>query len=64
MDFRRALQSWPVLRQLSGPDVFGRGAAVQLGRSAALEPRTTTADRVVQSVCPVLRGRAAASGST
>jgi formate dehydrogenase major subunit len=43
---------WPVLRQLRSGDVYGRGSAVTSKRTRALTPRTTTADRVVQSVCP------------
>jgi formate dehydrogenase major subunit len=46
------LLSWPVYRQLTGEDPLGRGAAAQSPRSAALEPRTKTADRVARSVCP------------
>ncbi len=46
------LLGWPVLRQLVGKDSTGRGAAVTSARTQALKPRTTTADRVVQSVCP------------
>ena len=41
----------PLLRQLT-TDVLGLGRAAQSRRSATLKPRTTTADRVVQSVCP------------
>jgi formate dehydrogenase major subunit len=41
----------PLVRQLTR-DRLGLGAAAQSRRSAALEPRTKTADRVVQSVCP------------
>lgn len=41
----------PLLRQLTS-DALGLGRAARSRRSAALEPRTTTADRVVQSVCP------------
>jgi formate dehydrogenase major subunit len=41
----------PLFRQLKG-DVTARGAAAKSRRSATLEPRTKTADRVVQSVCP------------
>lgn len=48
----RWIDSWPVFRQLTGPDPLGRGAAAQSPRSAALTPRTATADRVVNSVCP------------
>src|SRR5213080_4526835 len=40
----------PLLRQLGDP--LGLGRAAQSRRSATLEPRTKTADRVVQSVCP------------
>src|ERR1700749_2615635 len=43
---------WPVVRQVRSGDVLGRGPAVTSKRTRALAPRTTTADRVVQSVCP------------
>jgi formate dehydrogenase major subunit len=43
---------WPVLRQLTGADRLGRGAAVKSARSAALRPRVATADKVVKSICP------------
>jgi formate dehydrogenase major subunit len=46
------LLSWPVYRQLTGDDPLGRGAAVQSRHTAALQPRTATADRVARSVCP------------
>ena len=46
------LQSWPVYRQLTGPDKLGRGAATQSARSKSLQSRTATADRVAKSVCP------------
>jgi formate dehydrogenase major subunit len=45
-------RSWPVYRQLAGPDRLGRGKAAESSRSAALRPRTEEADRVVGSVCP------------
>jgi len=41
----------PFLRQLKG-DPLGLGRAAQSERSAQLTPRTQTADRVVQSICP------------
>jgi formate dehydrogenase major subunit len=41
----------PVLRQLGG-DPLGLGRAAQSVRSEELTPRTRTADRVVQSICP------------
>ena len=43
---------WPVVRQLRSGDLFGRGPAVTSQRTREITPRTTTADRVVQSVCP------------
>jgi formate dehydrogenase major subunit len=43
---------WPLLRQVAGRDRLGRGVAVQSDRSRELRPRTVTADRVVDSVCP------------
>ena len=41
----------PLLRQLAG-DPLGLGRAAQSARSEQLTPRTKTADKVVQSVCP------------
>jgi len=41
----------PFLRQLQG-DPLGLGRAARSRRSERLQPRTRTADRVVQSVCP------------
>ena len=52
MRARETFLSWPVVRRLTGTDPLGRGVAAQSGRSAALEPRTKTADRMVKSVCP------------
>jgi formate dehydrogenase major subunit len=43
---------WPVLRQLKSGDLLGRGPSVTSKRTRAVTPRTATADRVVQSVCP------------
>src|SRR5690349_14258197 len=43
---------WPVFRQLTGTDRTGRGEAAKSRRSAELQPRTATADRVVKSICP------------
>ena len=47
-----AFLGWPLIRQVTGADQTGRGAAVQSDRSATLTPRTSTADAVVASVCP------------
>jgi formate dehydrogenase major subunit len=41
----------PFLRQLRG-DPYGLGRAAQSSRSEHLAPRTRTADKVVQSICP------------
>src|SRR5690348_8891763 len=47
----RALKAPPLLRQLAN-DRLGLGSAAQSRRSRELQPRTRTADRVVQSICP------------
>jgi formate dehydrogenase major subunit len=46
------MRTWPLLRQLRGNDRRGLGPAAQSARSAALVPRTATADEVVKSICP------------
>src|SRR6202035_1879012 len=43
---------WPVVRQVRSGDLLGRGPAVTSERTRNLAHRTSTADRVVQSVCP------------
>jgi formate dehydrogenase major subunit len=48
----KAFLGWPVLRQLTGKDPLGRGAAVKSHASENISARTTTADRVARSVCP------------
>jgi formate dehydrogenase major subunit len=52
MDLRKRLGSWPVIRQVQQGDILGLGKAAQSPRSAELEPRTATADRMARSVCP------------
>jgi formate dehydrogenase major subunit len=52
MGVRSWIEGWPVYRQLTGDDPLGRGEAVKSPRSAALTPRTRTADSVARSVCP------------
>src|SRR5574339_574105 len=52
MDAKKTFLSWPVLRQFQSGDFLGRGPAVTSERTRTLQPRTRTADRVVQSVCP------------
>ncbi|SFK54096.1 formate dehydrogenase major subunit [Geodermatophilus ruber] len=48
----RWLDSWPVYRQLTGPDRTGRGAAAQSPRSRQLHARTSAAEPPARSVCP------------
>jgi formate dehydrogenase major subunit len=48
----RAFLNWPVVRQVTGADRLGRGAAVQSSASRNLKPRIATADKLVKSVCP------------
>jgi formate dehydrogenase major subunit len=48
----RKLAEWPVVRQLRGSDPLALGAAAQSERSRTLSSRLTSAERVVQSVCP------------
>jgi formate dehydrogenase major subunit len=52
VDPKKTFLSWPVIRQARSGDVLGRGPAVTSERTRALRPRTSTADKVVQSVCP------------
>jgi len=48
----QSLLHWPVLRQVAQGDLLGRGPSVRSPHTDAIEPRTTTADRVARSVCP------------
>jgi formate dehydrogenase major subunit len=50
--FREFIQSWPVYRQLTGPDPLGRGKAAESPSHVSLTARTASADRVARSVCP------------
>jgi formate dehydrogenase major subunit len=43
---------WPVIRQVRTGDMLGRGPAVTSEHTRTMKARTSTADRVVQSVCP------------
>ena len=52
MGSRRRIGSWPVFRQLTGPDRRGLGAAAKSAKTQRIAPRTKTADKVVKSVCP------------
>ena len=40
MDLGRLIRSWPVYRQLAGPNRLGRGQAAESKRSAGLKART------------------------
>lgn len=46
------LSNWPVLRQVTGADPMGRGAAARSPVSLHTRPRTADVDQVVKSVCP------------
>jgi formate dehydrogenase major subunit len=50
MGTRSRIRSWPVYRQLTGADRRGLGAAARSDRRQ--EARTSTADKIVRSVCP------------
>lgn len=52
MSLRTWIEGWPAVRQVTGRDPLGRGAAAKSDRSRALRARTETADRMVKSVCP------------
>jgi formate dehydrogenase major subunit len=52
MPLPKLFLEWPVVRQLRSGDLFGRGPAVTSKHTRTITPRTSTADRVVQSVCP------------
>jgi formate dehydrogenase major subunit len=52
MNVRTWIESWPVVRQLTEGDLTARGSAAKSAVSARLTPRTTSADKVVKSVCP------------
>ncbi len=52
MGVKTWIESWPVYRQVTGPDPLGRGPAAQSQRSIDLTARTETADSVARSVCP------------
>jgi formate dehydrogenase major subunit len=52
VELGKTFLSWPVVRQLTGPDRLARGPAARSRRTDELTPRTATADRVAKSVCP------------
>ena len=48
----RVWTAWPVVRQVTGTDKLGRGAAARSPATERIEPRIRDVDRVVKSVCP------------
>jgi formate dehydrogenase major subunit len=48
----RAWIGWPVVRQLTGADHLGRGAATRSPATDRIEPRIRNAEKVAKSVCP------------
>src|ERR1700692_2903780 len=46
------MNEWPVLKQARNRDIEGLGASAKSPRSETLASRTTSADRVIPSVCP------------
>src|SRR6266545_3469024 len=46
------IRSWPVYRQVTGPDSTGRGAAARGPHTDGPRSRVAGADEVVRSVCP------------
>jgi formate dehydrogenase major subunit len=52
MGVRQWIEGWPVVRQVTGADRMGRGAAVRSRHTDAITARTATADSVTRSVCP------------
>lgn len=49
---RSSFLGWPVIRQFLDGDRLGRSSSVVSKKTTEIAPRTTTADRTVQSVCP------------
>jgi formate dehydrogenase major subunit len=49
---KKLIASWPAVRQFTGADKLGLGDAVKSDHSEHIAARTTTADKVVPSVCP------------
>src|SRR5450432_4794794 len=45
-------RNWPLIEQWKNRDLLGLEETAASERTRSLQPRTATADRVVQSVCP------------
>lgn len=52
MEIPKVFLDWPVVRQFTGRDPLGRGAASVSERTRSWTARTSSADSVVKSVCP------------
>ena len=52
MGARTFLEGWPVYRQLTGQDPLGRGDSARSRWADEVTPRTRSADKVVDSICP------------
>jgi len=52
MSAKKLLLSWPVVKQLTGSDPSGRGSSSKSAHTSEIKARTTTATRIVPSVCP------------
>ncbi len=46
------MASWPVIEQIRRRDAYGLGASAKSRRSRELEPRTSSSEDVVPSICP------------
>jgi formate dehydrogenase major subunit len=49
---RTWIEEWPVYRQVTGPDLTGRGPAAKSKASTRLTPRVRSAEKIFKSVCP------------
>jgi len=52
VSLRDSFLGWPVVRQLTGTDPLGRGTSAESKGTREWTARTSTADKVVASVCP------------
>lgn len=52
MGLRSWIESWPVYRQITDSDPLGRGSTSKSAVSSRLDPRISSADKVVKSICP------------
>ncbi|EID52419.1 anaerobic dehydrogenase, typically selenocysteine-containing [Saccharomonospora xinjiangensis XJ-54] len=50
--WKQWIEGWPVYRQFTDGDRTGRGAAAKSRVTGSLKARTSSADKVVKSICP------------